>query len=76
MQRAAGIPGGSHSQTDGLPASMPLQKRSVFLNGGFNSLRLNADVALGSGGGAVLQKPLNRGGKNNRPYARGRARRD
>ena len=33
----------------------------MSLNGGFNSLRLNSNVTLRDGGGAVLQKPLNKG---------------
>ena len=33
----------------------------MSLNGRFNPLRLNANVTLGDGGGAVLQKPLDKG---------------
>ena len=38
-----------------------LQKLCVSLNGSFNSLRLNSNVTLRDGGGAVLQEPLHKG---------------
>ena len=38
-----------------------LQKLCVSFDGSFDPLRLNANVTLSNGGGAVLEKPLDKG---------------